>query len=140
MPVPNLRADVFPSTVTITNASGEKRLIDKVRVLVSMDSIYIFNDQSLLSSPVAPIYEAQLESYTPPISPLKLRGAKALRAASSPARTATATTTTDDPEDQETIEFTRMSSCGCGSRLKSTPLTTLFPDAAPAGLASKNDA
>lgn len=139
MPIPNLRADVFPSTVTITNASGEKRVIDKVRVLVSMDSIYIFNDQSLLTSPVAPIYEAQLESYTPPISPLKLRGAKALRAASSPARTATAVTD-EDPENQETIEFTRMSSCGCGSRLKSTPLTTLFPDAAPAGLASKNDA
>jgi hypothetical protein len=116
---PRLRADVFPSTVVVSppnspspasTAPGsqllpDQRRLEKVRIVVTLEQVLIFQDSS--SGPQLIFSEALLD-YAPP-TPMKqtLRNMYAHREA---------TLTT---ESGKTLAFFRSTGCGCGSRLKS---------------------
>lgn len=116
-----VRADVFPASLVVAPASSPepatttryplpddehgRRLVDKVRVLVTDTHVYVFQD-----SPQGPalIFSEEVTDYTPPI-PLHTRR---VRDAHKPTE-ATLTTSSG-----KTLAFSRSSGCGCGSRLK----------------------
>lgn len=118
----SLRADVFPAVLSVAPASDppatsvgypnpEERpgtkYLEKVRVLVSMDSVYVFRDSA--TGPELIFFE-RLASYTPmPKKPAKRGFTESLKQ-----REATLVT-----DSGKTLAFHRSGSCGCGSRLKS---------------------
>lgn len=128
MPNLQVRADVFPATVRIieNDDADHPRVIDKARVVITLDHVYIFLDAV---PEFETAFEDRLTSYTPPVRPTRVRHASQLNN-----RYATLET-----EDGYTITFQRMSSCGCGSRLKTASLTTLLPTAPIEQAVSSND-
>lgn len=125
MPNFQLRADVFPASVQVNHADGNK-VIDKARVLVTLDHVYVFLDGV---PEFEKVFDDRMTSYTPPVKATRVRKASDLLNRSAVIET----------EDGYTITFQRMSSCGCGSRLKNALLTTLLPESSIGSAASKND-
>lgn len=116
---PRVRADVFPAVLTVAPPDASPasslspvspapaRTLEKVRVIVTLDAVYVFQDAS--GGPQL-IFSERLAEYTPPpalpprATPQQVR---ALR------REATLTT-----DSGKTLAFHRSDNCGCGSRLK----------------------
>lgn len=106
-----VRADVFPAVLTVTSPDGaETRTLEKVRVVVSADSVYVFQDSS--TGPQV-IFAERMARYTPP-PPKKSQTIRSL--ASTPPEQRGATALTDSGK---TLSFHRSQNCGCGSRLRS---------------------
>lgn len=126
MPNYQIRADVFPATVKIAQDGNEDRFVDKARVIITLDNVYIFLDGV---PEFEKVFDDRLTSYTPPVKATRVRKAVDLLNRNAIIET----------EDGCTVTFQRMSSCGCGSRLKNARLETLLPTTAIGQAASKND-
>jgi hypothetical protein len=116
-----VRADIFPAVLVVAPATSShpatilsypqpddpdgRRLLDKVRVLVTDTHVYVFQDSS--QGPQV-IFSEPLDTYTP-ATPLHQRRT---RDASKPSE-ALATT-----QSGKSLAFARQGGCGCGSRLK----------------------
>lgn len=125
MPSSQIRTDTFPANVTVTSTSGYTATHHKVRVILTLDHLYIFKDAS--PAPVL-ILDEPLVSYTPPPPTTKHSLNK------SPAyKTAQAET------DSHTISFYKDPGCGCGSRLKSMSAQQLLPSNTAASASSIKD-
>lgn len=124
-PRPRIRADVFPATVTVAPPDPDSpsastlthplppthRRLEKVRVVVTLDQVLIFEDSS--QGPQL-IFSERLQDYTPPPK----RG-QTIRTMHAP-REATLLT-----DSGKTLAFSRSAGCGCGSQLKSfNPFST----------------
>ena len=108
-----IRADIFPAIVEFDDS--ERAPVSKARVVVTLDHIYVFIDGQ--PNPTI-VFDGSLDTYSPPVPSTRM---------------ASSSTTKRDRAAQFTTEdgsgfFYRMSSCGCGSRLKNTQLSTLFPE------------
>lgn len=110
-----LRADVFPSTIHITDAEGNESVYDKARVIVTLDHVYVFQDGTPRPQVV---FEDRLTSYTPPVPATRVKKAAQLLDRSARFET----------EDGFNASFLRAGGCGCGSKLKTASLASLFPD------------
>jgi hypothetical protein len=129
MPNYQMRADVFPASVRIKETAKpdeDAKVIDKARVIITLDHVYVFLDGV---PEFETAFEDRLTSYTPPVKATRVKNAAQLLN-----RYATLET-----EDGYTVTFQRMSSCGCGSRLKNARLETLLPTTAIGQAASSND-
>lgn len=117
---PRVRADVFPAVLTVSPPSAPtpatslsplpgapSRTLEKVRVIVTLDAVYVFQDAS--PGP-ALIFSERLADYTPPQKPPPRSSPAQLRALR---REATLTT-----DSGKTLAFHRSDNCGCGSRLR----------------------
>lgn len=105
MSIPRVRSDVFPATVTVTSPESQTpQVFDKSRVILTMDTAYVFQD-----SPTGPalVYSAPVNEYDPGV-PIHRR------TRGTPARMPSATLS-----DGSSLTFVSSSGCGCGSRLKS---------------------
>lgn len=118
-PQHRIRADVFPAVLTVsppdapapadsTSLHPTQRRLDKVRVVVTLDAVYVFQDHH--QGPQL-IFSERLSSYTPPPPPS--RAGRALPNSRTPPRQATLQT-----DSGKTLAFYRDGHCGCGSRLK----------------------
>lgn len=134
--MPKVRADVFPAIVVVAPPGAPRasslrpprvhhtdprsdgsELLQSVRVIVTDDTAYIYQDSA--DGPVL-VFRERLAEYTPPPHPRTQR-------LSSPPREASLTT-----DSGKTMSFRKSGGCGCGSRLKTfNPFTTQ---------GSKNDA
>lgn len=122
-----IRADVFPVVITLTNeAENDEITIEKARVIVTLDHVYIFQDAN--PTP-AIVFEDRLTSYTPPIPATRVRRAADLQN----------NFATFETEDGFTAKFQRMSSCGCGSRLKRARIDDLLTNGSIPQAASTGD-
>lgn len=122
-----IRTDMFPALVRLIDpSSGEAVVHDKCRVILTLDHMYVFQDAGAKAP--SRIFEDRLTSYTPPVPAPRVRKAFDLMDRSAKFET----------EDGFTGTFVRASGCGCGSRLKTATLQTLFPDEL-AGAASTKD-
>lgn len=110
-----IRADVFPTIVTITSSDGEVTTYDKTRIIITLDHVFVFRDAQPQPEIV---FEDRLTSYTPPVPATRVRKATQLLN-----RTAFLET-----EDEYKLSFIKMGSCGCGSRLKTAQLSSLLPN------------
>lgn len=122
-----VRADVFPCQITLKNVeeSSQPVVHSKVRVIVTLDHIFVFQDAN--PKPEI-IFEGPLVSYTPPLPVTKIT-----RAAATKDRSALFTT-----EEFEGSFFKEVS-CGCGSRLKTATISSLLPNNGIAQAASNHD-
>lgn len=109
-----VRVDVFPSILTLEDENGDQTMHSNVRVILTLDHIYVFKDET--PKPVL-VFEDRLESYTPPIAPTRVKRAADL--ANRKAIFISAEGTTG--------YFIGSGSCGCGSRLKSASAASLLP-------------
>lgn len=116
-----VRADVFPAILVVAPADSPhpatilsypqpddphgRRLLDKVRVLVAEDTVYVFADSS--AGPQL-IFSESLQDYTAPV-PLHRRRT---RDASKPSEALAVT------GSGKSLAWARQGGCGCGSRLK----------------------
>lgn len=118
-----VRADVFPAILTVSPADSpqpadsttplsqlhpDSRRIERVRVVVTQDAVYVFQDHH--SGPRL-IFSERLASYAPPPRPSPPPRGQTL--SRTPPRQATLQT-----DSGKTLAFYRDGSCGCGSRLK----------------------
>lgn len=108
------RADVFPARITLTDPEGNESYLEKVRIVVTLDHVYVFQDEN--PRPVI-AFEDRLTSYTPPTPSTRVRKSHQLLDRSAKFET----------EDGYSASFLRMSGCGCGSRMKNMSLSKLFP-------------
>lgn len=108
------RADIFPAKITIIDSEGKETYYEKVRIVVTLDHVYVFRDEN--PAPVV-AFEDRLTSYTPPVPSTRVRKAHQLLDRSAKFET----------EDGYSGSFLRMSGCGCGSRMKNMSLSKLFP-------------
>ena len=121
-----IRSDVYPAAVTLTSEDGTETQYEKVRIIVTLDHVYVFRD----AQPAPEIvFEDRLVSYTPPIPATRVRRAAQLLNRSATFETA----------DEMSGEFIKMGGCGCGSRLKTISLTNLLPDSPIHQVMSSND-
>jgi hypothetical protein len=122
-----IRTDMFPAVVNLIDPeTGESSIHDKCRVILTLDAMYVFQDAG--SSTPTRIFEDRLVSYTPPTPATRVRKAYELLDRSAHFETA----------DGYTGTFMRASGCGCGSRLKTSTLATLFPDELAAASSTKD--
>lgn len=123
-----VRADVFPATLTLTSSDPDSAptVYDKVRVILTLDHIYVFQDASPKPKLV---FEDRLTTYTPPLPSTRVRKASQLLD-----RSAKLTT-----EEGYSASFLKTGGCGCGSRLKTTPVSSLLPTSPISQAASSND-
>ena len=121
-----IRADVFPATVHLTDPeTGEETVLEKTRVILTLDHIFIYQDDN-----PAPkiVFEDRLNSYTPPIPATRVRKPAELLKRYAEFETESANG-----------KFQRASGCGCGSRLKNASLASLMPNGGIAQAASTRD-
>ena len=115
----NIRSDTFPAIITITppensdDPSPTPTTYEKVRVILTLDHIYVFRD-SFPNFEI--VFEDRLDTYTKPVPGVRLKNPQD--------RFARFTT-----EDGYSGQFTKQAACGCGSRLKTASLSKLFPSA-----------
>lgn len=121
-----VRADVFPATITITDTDGAITTYEKARVIATLDHIYVFQDAQ---PKPAIVFEDRLTSYTPPTPATRVRKAAQLL-------DRRALFETDDYQGS----FQRMNNCGCGSRLKNASLASLFPENLAAASSTEDSA
>lgn len=138
-----VRSDIFPAVLVVAPASSPipatilsyppaddphgRKLLDKVRVLVTDTHVYVFQDSS--QGP-ALIFSESYSSHTP-ATPLHRRR---VREASAPAE-ATLTTSSG-----KSLAFARQGGCGCGSRLKTfDPFKVILATAHPASALRENE-
>lgn len=121
-----VRADIFPANLLLTKSDGEEKTFDKVRIVITLDHVYVFQDDHPKPSIV---FEDRLTSYTPPVRATRVRKATELLD-----RTAQFET-----EDGYSAKFLRTGGCGCGSRLKTAKLDSLLPDNTMTSAASTGD-
>lgn len=121
-----VRVDLYPATLRLTNESGEERTLDKVRIVMTLDHVFVFQDAN---PKPAIVFEDRLNSYTPPTPATRVRKASDLLNRYAEFETADGTIGT----------FQKMSGCGCGSRLKTASLQSIMPNDEIAQAASKND-
>ena len=121
-----LRADIFPVVITLFNEEDQDEItIEKARVLITLDHVYIFQD----SQPTPRlVFEDRLTSYTPPPKATRVKAADLNNRFA-----------TFDTEDGFTAKFQRMSSCGCGSRLKRASIDDLLNNGSITQAASTGD-
>lgn len=123
----SLRADVFPASLTLTSPDGTEVIHNKVRIILTLDHVYVFRDAS---PNFETVFEDRLTTYTPPTPATRVRKAAELLD-----RSAKFTT-----EDGYSASFLRAGGCGCGSRLKTASLATLLPGTSQAQAGSISDA
>ena len=121
-----IRADIFPAKIQLTNPDDTITEVEKARIVVTLDHVYVFVDGQPAPSIV---FEDRLTSYTPPLPSTRVRNATQLLDRSAIFET----------EDGYTGKFLRMGGCGCGSRLKNMSLTNLMPENTITQAASSND-
>lgn len=126
-----VRVDLFPAIINITTpADGltepETTTYEKARVVLTLDHMFVYLDGQPKPELV---FEDTLVSYTPPLPATRVRKASQLLDRSAQFETG----------DGYTGSFLRMSSCGCGSRLKNMSLQDLLPNQEVAQIASTHD-
>ena len=144
-PSMRVRADVFPAIISVAPADSpngpatlskrtpeDHRYLEKTRVVVTVDTLLIFQDSS--SGPEL-IFSERIADYTPPPPNRTLT----IRTRAGATREALVTL-----DSGKTVAFTRQQGCGCGSRLKSfDPFKVAYGDAssasAPTSAASNRD-
>lgn len=127
MPNYQIRADVFPASVRLQKQGEEAfEVIDKARVIITLDHVYVFLDGM---PEFKTAFSDRLTSYTPPIPATRVRKAVDLLNRNALIET----------EDGYDVQFQRMSSCGCGSRLKNARLEALLPTTSIGQAASSHD-
>lgn len=110
-----LRADVFPARVVFHRSGSEPEVYEKVRVVVTVDALFVFKDSA--QGPTLSFFE-RLAKYDPGVPTHRRTRAR-------PARPALATTNSGIE-----VTFSRLGSCGCGSRLRSFDPFSQIPMAA----------
>lgn len=123
----SLRADIFPARITLMNPDGSETIHNKVRIILTLDHVYVFADGS---PQFETVFEDRLTTYTPPTPATRVRKANELLD-----RSAKFTT-----EDGYSASFLRTGGCGCGSKLKTAPLSTLLPGTSQSQAGSTSDA
>ncbi len=124
MPNIQIRTDMFPAVVNVIDADGKSTIYDKARVILTLDHMYVFQDAN--PTP-AVVFEDRLISYNPPISPTKAKTPEELYERFARFET-----------EDFSGTFMRASGCGCGSRLKTATLATLFPEELAAAVSTKD--
>lgn len=109
-----LRADVFPVVFTVKNEAGEELQFEKARVILTLDHVYVFQEGQPDHTVV---FDDRLTTYTPPVKATRVKKATELMNRQA----------VFESEDGYTGSFYRMSSCGCGSRLKNARVQDLLP-------------
>lgn len=122
-----IRSDIYPSIFTATDADGNVQTYDKVRTVVTLDHVYVFQDAN--PHPTV-VFEDRLTSYTPPIPSTRVRKASQLLDRKVQLET----------EEGFTGTIVKMSGCGCGSRMKTMTLDKLFQTNTVTTAVSTNDA
>jgi hypothetical protein len=110
-----LRADLFPTTLTITSNDDLSAVLDRARIIITAgDPDWIFVYRDAVNGPELVFSEIAL-SYDPPPIPRSKREALAPMFTIHRVETPTSS-----------ILFLKNGGCGCGSRLKSfNPLPTI---------------
>lgn len=109
-----IRLDLFPASISFSKEDAETQEFDKVRVVLTLDHIYVFSDQNAGAPKV--VFSDTLVSYTPPIPLNRVRKASQLSDRSAHMETG---------EGFEGV-LNRMSGCACGTRLKTLSIQTLM--------------
>lgn len=121
-----VRTDLYPVIVRVDPGTEQEQVFDKARIVITLDHLYIFQDDQPVPSIV---FEDRLTSYTPPVPATRVRKASQLLDRSAKFET----------EDGHQGVFMKHGGCGCGSRLKNMSLSTLLPESPLDQAVSTND-
>lgn len=126
MPNHQIRTDLYPVIVNVSKEGEPDQVFDKARIVITLDHVYIFQDDQPLPSIK---FEDRLVSYTPPVPATRVRKASQLLDRRALFET----------EEGYSAYFMKHGGCGCGSRLKTISLSTILPDNPINQAASTND-